>query len=76
MQLLHPLPGMTFANLTERGSYDAEGRAVLTLAELEKCLTVAMTQYDHHAWHRGLGGIPMAHSEAAILGSPESPGRG
>ena len=36
MQLIHQLPGTTFSNLTERGIYDAEGRAVLTLAELEK----------------------------------------
>ena len=44
MQLIHQLPGTTFANLTERGSYDAEGRAVLTLAELEKWFTIAITQ--------------------------------
>ncbi len=76
MQLIHQLPGTTFSNLTERGIYDAEGRAVLTLAELEKWFTIAITQYYHHAWHRGLGGIPMAHYAAAILGTPEAPGRG
>jgi len=76
MELIHQLPGTTFSNLTERGSYDAEGRAVLTLAELEKWLTIAITQYYHHAWHHGLGGIPLAHYEAAILGTPETPGRG
>ena len=76
MQLIHQLPGTTFSNLTERGSYDAEGRAVLTLAELEKWFTIAITQYYHHAWHRGLGGVPLVHYKAAILGSPEAPGRG
>jgi putative transposase len=76
MELIHQLPGTTFSNLTERGSYDAEGRAVLTLAELEQWLTIAITQYYHHAWHQGLGGIPLAHYEAAILGTPETPGRG
>ena len=34
MHLIHQLPGTTFSNLAERGTYDAEGRAVLTLAEL------------------------------------------
>src|SRR5262249_41613250 len=76
MQLIHQLPGTTFSNLTERGSYDAEGQAVLTLAELEKWLTIAITQYYHHTWHHGLGGIPLAHYEAAIVGTPESPGPG
>jgi putative transposase len=76
MELIHQLPGTTFSNLTERGSYDAEGRAVLTLGELEKWLTIAITQYYHHAWHHGLGGIPLAHYEAAIVGTAETPGRG
>lgn len=76
MQLTHQLPGTTFSNLTERGTYDAEGRAVLTLAELEKWLTIAITQYYHHTWHRGLEGVPLVHYEAAILGTPEAPGRG
>jgi putative transposase len=76
MELIHQLPGTTFSNLTTRGSYDAEGQAVLTLAELEKWLTIAITQYYHHTWHHGLGGIPLAHYEAAILGTAETPGRG
>ncbi|HLQ64586.1 MAG TPA: hypothetical protein VK201_07760 [bacterium] len=49
-QLIHPLPGTPFAKLTERGIYDAEGRAVLTLAELEKWFTIAIT----HKWLRVL----------------------
>jgi putative transposase len=76
MQLIHQLPGTTFSHLAERGTYDAEAQAVLTLAELEKWLTIAITQYYHHAWHRGLGGIPLAHYTAAMLGTPEAPGRG
>ena len=76
MQLVHQLPGTTFSNLSERGTYDAEARAVLTLAELEKWLTIAITQYYHQAWHAGLGGVPLAHYTAAIVGTAEAPGRG
>lgn len=76
MELIHQLPGTTFSHLSERGAYDAEGRAVLTLAELEKWLTIAIIQYYHRAWHHGLGGIPLAHYEAAIVGTAETPGRG
>ena len=35
MDMVHQLPGTTFSNIHARGTYDAEGRAVLTLAELE-----------------------------------------
>ena len=76
MQLIHQLPGTTFSHVAERGTYDAEGQAALTLAELEKWFTIAITQYYHHAWHQGLGGVPLAHYEAAILGTSEAPGRG
>lgn len=35
MQLVHQIPGTTFSNVQERGSYDSDRRAILTLAELE-----------------------------------------
>ncbi len=39
MGMVHELPGTTFSGPAERGGYDAEGRAALTLRELERWLT-------------------------------------
>jgi putative transposase len=33
---IHLLPGTTFSNPTEKGTYDSKKRAVLTLPELER----------------------------------------
>ena len=40
MGAVHLLPGTTFSNVTEKESYDSEGRAVLTLPELERWLAL------------------------------------
>jgi putative transposase len=45
MQVVHELPGTTFSNPTERGSYDSEAKAVLTVAELEKWFALAVASY-------------------------------
>ena len=54
MQLVHTLPGTTVANPAERGDYDSDQTACLTLEELERWLAVAITQYYHLRPHRGL----------------------
>lgn len=45
LQQIHELPGTTFSNPTERGQYDSEQMAALTLDELEKWLTLAVATY-------------------------------
>ena len=40
MGAVHVLPGTTFSNAKVRGDYDAEGRAVFTLRELEAWLAM------------------------------------
>lgn len=45
MRMSHELPGTTFSNVQERGAYDSEGKAVLTLQELEKWLVLAVASY-------------------------------
>ena len=39
LRALHELPGATFSNPQQRGSYDSEARAVMTLGQLERWLT-------------------------------------
>jgi putative transposase len=53
MRMSHELPGTTFSNVQERGKYDSEKHAVLTLQELEKWLVLAIASY-HKSIHSTL----------------------
>ncbi|AOT04294.1 DDE-type integrase/transposase/recombinase [Arthrobacter sp. U41] len=57
MQQIHELPGTTFSNPVERGRYDSDRKAALTLRELEKWMTLAVTSY-HGTIHSTLGQTP------------------
>ena len=56
MGLVHGLPGTTFSNVGQRGSYDSDKVACLTLEELERWLAVAVAKYYHLRPHEGLDG--------------------
>jgi putative transposase len=45
MTMVHELPGTTFSNTQERGGYDSERLAVLTVGELERWLALAVAGY-------------------------------
>ena len=55
---IHTLPGTTFSNPQQRGSYDSEGKAALTLSEFEAWLAVYVTQVYHQRKHSSLGMSP------------------
>ncbi|WP_406277094.1 DDE-type integrase/transposase/recombinase [Nocardia sp. NBC_00881] len=55
MRMAHELPGTTFSNTRERGDYDSDAKAVLTLAELQRWMALAVACY-HGEPHAGLGG--------------------
>ncbi len=57
MAKVHELPGTTFSNSAQRGSYDTDKKAVLTLRELERWLTLAVATY-HGSVHGGLEQTP------------------
>lgn len=57
MQMVHELPGTTFSNPAERGSYDSQATAVLTVAELNRWLALAVASY-HGQVHGTLGQTP------------------
>ncbi len=59
MEMVHELPGTTFSNPGQRGSCDSDGKAVLTVAELEKWLAVAVASY-HGQVHGTTGQTPQA----------------
>lgn len=71
MGKVHELPGTTFSNPAERGGYDSEKMAVLTLSELEKWLALAVAAY-HGTVHGGLGQTPAGRwaEGVAAVGAP------
>ncbi|WP_449619219.1 Mu transposase C-terminal domain-containing protein [Rhodococcus cerastii] len=59
MTAVHELPGTTFSNPADRGSYDSDKHAALTLRELERWLVLAIASY-HASVHAGIGNTPAA----------------
>lgn len=73
---LKVLPGATFANPKQKGVYDAEGNAIMTLDELEEWLIHLFHRY-HIRPHSELGTSPLAMWKMGILGGKEGKvGRG
>lgn len=66
MEMVHELPGTTFSNPAQRGSYDSEARAVLTVAELEKWLALAVASYHGQVHGTTLEQTPQARWVAGL----------
>ena len=66
MGAVHLLPGTTFSHPREKGSYDSEGRAILTLAELERWLALQMAGVYHLSRHSALGKTPLVAWQEGI----------
>jgi putative transposase len=72
MDLVHQLPGTTFSNIQARGTYDAEGMAALTVAELETWLALAIAGKYHQDIHATLLQSPLQRF-ATGLHEPPAP---
>jgi putative transposase len=57
MGWVHELPGTTFSNPTERGAYDSDKQAALTMGELTRWLALAVSSY-HGTVHSTLRQTP------------------
>ncbi len=66
MAMVHELPGTTFPNPAERGKYDSDKAACLTLTELERWLVLAVTGPYHNAVHAGLREPPLARWQRGV----------
>lgn len=65
---LKAVAGATFSNPKEKGEYDSELRATMTLHDLEKWLVLFIAKY-HHAQHSGLNGeSPLERYRKGLLG--------
>lgn len=73
---LKGVSGATFSNIVEKGSYDSEGKSVLTLSDLEEWLTVYIVGVYHNQIHSALGVPPIEKFRQGILGDDDNPGTG
>ena len=74
---VHELPGSTYSNPTERGEYESEKRAALTLDEFERFLADWIVTKYHITPHEGLGGRqPIDVWNESIEGMEDKVGRG
>jgi putative transposase len=76
MGKVHLLPGKTFSDVGDKGDYDSEKHAAVTVDELERWLVHAITGVYHREVHRALGTTPLAAWERGISGDAISLGRG
>jgi putative transposase len=73
---IHELPGTTFSNIREKGEYNSEKNAVMTLSELENWLTEFIVNVYHIRIHSGIGKSPIQKYNEGIFGNGEMPGIG
>jgi len=73
MRMIHALPGTTFSNIRDRGNYDADRNAALTLHELEKWIALAICGPYHNEVHGTLLQPPAAKWAAGIAQYGEPP---
>jgi putative transposase len=75
MGAVHLLPGTTFSNVAEKGSYVSEKRATLTLPELERWLALQIAGVYHLSIHSALGKTPLAawQEDAETMTPPRDP---
>ena len=76
MGKVHLLPGTTFSSVREKGDYDPEKTAAMTLEEIERWLGHAIVGVYHRDLHRGIGMPPLAAWERGLAGDGVQEGRG
>lgn len=70
------LPGTTFSNIKERGSYNSEKKATFTFKEFERWLATFINDYYHVKYHSDICMSPLEKYKQGILGDSKRPGIG
>lgn len=70
-QDIHTLPGTTFSNVAQRGEYDSEKHAALTVDAFELWLTAYILSVYHRRVHDGIGSTPLAAWERGLMDGTE-----
>ncbi len=68
MQNVHQLPGSTFSSILQKGTYDSEGNATMTIDELERWFLDFVVNIYHKTVHGSLGMTPEEKLYQGILG--------
>ncbi|MDO9010363.1 MAG: Mu transposase C-terminal domain-containing protein [Gallionella sp.] len=77
MAKVHTIQGTTRSNVQDKGDYNAEGKACMTISALEKWFAIFIVEYYHQKEHAGNNGVPpITMYERGILGTPDTPGVG
>ena len=66
MGAVHLLPGTTFSNVRDKGSYASEDRARLSLPELERWLSLQIAGVYYLSIHSALGRTPLTAWQEGI----------
>jgi putative transposase len=73
---IHNLPGTTFSNPKERGTYNSDKASAMTLSEFEKWLATYIIEVYHQRVHSSLKVSPVKKYEEGIFGTKDKPGTG
>ncbi len=73
---IHDLPGTTFSSIKERGEYQPDKHAVMTLKEFEAWLATLICKVYHLRIHSGIGMPPLKKWETGLFGDGRETGRG
>ena len=57
-KLVHKLPGTTFSNIEQRGSYKSEKESCISLSAFREILHVFLLDQYAQGWHTGKKGVP------------------
>ncbi len=76
MDLVHEIPGTTFSSTKDKGEYDPDRNAVMTLEEFERWIVHLICKIYHERPHRGIGTSPIVKWKQGIFGSKGAPGCG
>ena len=68
MNTVHVLPGTTFSNITDKGTYKSQKEASLTLEELEQWFLEFVVNIYHKTEHRSIGMTPEEKFYQGMLG--------
>jgi putative transposase len=70
------LPGATYSDVLDRGSYDSRATSCMTVQEYEAWLTQWITEVYHRRKHSALGMSPLQKWREGIVGSGDAPPMG
>lgn len=73
---IHAVPGTTFSNIRDKGEYDSEQKAALTIKEFELWLANLILGIYHQREHSALGMSPIRKYMTSLVGDSTTPARG